>query len=314
MSSGPLVTVVVPVRSQEAFVGECVRSAYAQNIDRLDVVLIDDGSTDETVSVAKAAAGSRLRVVSQPPLGLSAARNRGLDEVRSPYLLFLDADDRLRPRALERLLALLEAHAQTVVAYGEAQMIDEDGSLVGAPPPALLATRPSGDVVGALLEGGFIASTGAALVRVDAMRAAGRYREDLPRAQDWEMWCRLALRGRFAYAGAEVVLEKRRRADNISAVLGASPEAARPAIEAVFGNQEVTSRFSARDLARRRRRQLAHHLAIAGVECLRQGRVADARRHLRAALAQDPWRPREWLLTTCALLGRVPARLERRLK
>src|SRR5690606_3545762 len=141
--------------------------------------------------------------------------------------------------------------------YGEAQSISERGDVIGAPPPPLMAPRPSGDVLATLLERNFIASTGAALIRVDALRAAGPYREELRRAQDWEMWCRLALRGPFRYAGPGVVLHKRQRATSISATLGLSVDEGLAAVEVAFAEPAVRARFWPRTLARKKRRQEA---------------------------------------------------------
>ena len=110
--SSPAITVIVPGRDVAEFAGEALRSLQAQTLGQWRAVLVDDGSTDDTRRLFADAAATDPRFVlveHDEPRGLGAARNSGLDLVDTPYTAFLDADDRLRPRALERLRASLES-------------------------------------------------------------------------------------------------------------------------------------------------------------------------------------------------------------
>ena len=95
----PLVTVVIPAFNCEGFVGEAIASVLAQDYPHLEVLVIDDGSTDATAQVA-AGFGSRVRVLSQPNRGCAAARNRGLAHSGGDFVAFLDADDVWAPHKL----------------------------------------------------------------------------------------------------------------------------------------------------------------------------------------------------------------------
>jgi len=109
--SSPAITVIVPGRDVAAFAGEALRSLQTQTLDSWRAVLVDDGSTDDTRRLFADAAAADPRFVlveHDEPRGLGAARNSGLDLVDTPYTAFLDADDRLRPHALERLRQTLE--------------------------------------------------------------------------------------------------------------------------------------------------------------------------------------------------------------
>ncbi|CAH0325103.1 glycosyltransferase family 2 protein [Microbacterium sp. Bi128] len=109
--TSPAITVIVPGRDVEEFAHEALRSLEAQTHPRWTAVLVDDASVDGTrgIFADAAAADPRFRVVRHPePRGLGAARNTGLSLVETPFLAFLDADDRMRPDALERLAATLE--------------------------------------------------------------------------------------------------------------------------------------------------------------------------------------------------------------
>ncbi|WP_278102001.1 glycosyltransferase family A protein [Microbacterium proteolyticum] len=110
--SSPAITVIVPGRDVAEFAGEALRSLQTQTLERWRAVLVDDGSTDDTrrLFADAAAADPRFELVEHDePRGLGAARNSGLDLVDTPYTAFLDADDRLRPGALERLWTTLES-------------------------------------------------------------------------------------------------------------------------------------------------------------------------------------------------------------
>ncbi|MCC4249512.1 MULTISPECIES: glycosyltransferase family 2 protein [Microbacterium] len=116
--SSPAITVIVPGRDVAEFAGEALRSLQAQSLDSWRAVLVDDGSTDQTrrLFADAASSDSRFRVVEhRAPRGLGAARNSGLEVVETPFTAFLDADDRLRPNALERLWSTLESSGSDFV-------------------------------------------------------------------------------------------------------------------------------------------------------------------------------------------------------
>ena len=107
----PLIDVIVPVYNVAPYLARCLDSVLAQTEPDWRCILIDDGSTDNSAAIAAgyAARDCRFVLLTQPNCGLSAARNRGLDESRGDYLTFLDSDDMLHPRCLEALRAQLEA-------------------------------------------------------------------------------------------------------------------------------------------------------------------------------------------------------------
>lgn len=116
--SSPAITVIVPGRDVAEFAGEALRSLQDQSLDCWRAILVDDGSTDDTRRLFADAASSdpRFQLVEHPaPRGLGAARNSGLARVDTDYTAFLDADDRLRPGALERLHATLETSGSDFV-------------------------------------------------------------------------------------------------------------------------------------------------------------------------------------------------------
>ena len=95
----PLVTVVIPCYNQAHFLGEAIESVLSQSYRNFELIVVDDGSTDETSEVASRY--ERVRLFQQENQGLAGARNRGLGEAKGEYVVFLDADDRLLAGALE---------------------------------------------------------------------------------------------------------------------------------------------------------------------------------------------------------------------
>src|SRR5215213_4245219 len=123
-----LVSVVIPCYNQAHFLGEAVESVLAQSYPRFEVVVVDDGSTDDTAEVA--ARYPKVRCVRQQNQGLAAARNTGLRHSEGEYVVFLDADDRLLPEALKNGLECLETHRECAYVYGHFRMIASDGSFL----------------------------------------------------------------------------------------------------------------------------------------------------------------------------------------
>ncbi len=312
--NAPLLSLVIPVFDMARFLREAIRSALSQTVRDLEVIVVDDGSNDDVAAVLAREGDARVRTVRQPHAGLSAARNRGIEEARAPLVAFLDADDRLRPRGAATLCAALARAPAAVVAYGDAVPMDEGGRVFGTERPALFGRRPSGDVLEPLLCRNFITSSGCAVVRASALRAAGPFRVDLPRAQDWEMWCRLAVLGAFVYVGRPPLLERRSHDRSISRTVGTRAGSALRAVVAAFSGPEVVARFTPVALARMRRERVAAVHAVAGTECLKARRYDEARRHFLRSLRLDPTSPREALLCCSSLLRWVPRALDRRLQ
>lgn len=106
-SMDTMVTVIIPVYNAQRYIDECLRSVLAQTHSNLDVVVVDDGSTDRSAGICRryAEADPRVRVLSKANGGQSSARNLGLDQARGSYVMFVDADDLIMPWCVESLLA-----------------------------------------------------------------------------------------------------------------------------------------------------------------------------------------------------------------
>ncbi|HJT77353.1 MAG TPA: glycosyltransferase [Gemmataceae bacterium] len=181
----PLVSVVTPTYNYAAFLGDAVRSALAQTYADVEVLVVDDGSTDDTEAVV-AALGERVRFFRQDRAGPSAARNRAILQARGAYVAFLDADDRWLPAKLARQVALMESDPRLVLSYTDFCRGEAD-----RPRLADYDHRATGDVFYPLLRQNFI-HTSTVLLRRDALARAGLFDPSLRGSEDLELWLRLA--------------------------------------------------------------------------------------------------------------------------
>lgn len=212
MTDSPLVSVIVPAYNARAFIHRALESALGQTYPHLEVIVVDDGSTDGTAEVVRRTFGhdARLYVVTQANAGPSAARNHGARLARGIYLHFLDADDWWTSDKIERSLALFQS-PEIAVVYGHGIAVDAD-TLREIPqdfPPL-----PSGDVfcdwlVG-VSAGGNYGVTPSFMIRHEAFEACGGFDESMWVAEDFDLWLRLAHDYHFAALDSPLVYYLRR--------------------------------------------------------------------------------------------------------
>jgi glycosyltransferase involved in cell wall biosynthesis len=173
----PGVDIIVPCFNYGRFVTEAVETAFAQTVAPTDVLVIDDGSTDDTPDVLRALAnGLPFRHIRQDNAGLVATLRRGIAETSSPYFVTLSADDRLAPTFIERTTAVLEHAPEKGYCYTHMRLIgDETG---------VLEARPF-DPTWLVCAGNYIG--GGALIRRAAYDRTPGFRV-LPTLEDWDLW------------------------------------------------------------------------------------------------------------------------------
>ncbi|HEX8501613.1 MAG TPA: glycosyltransferase [Pyrinomonadaceae bacterium] len=182
------VSVVITCYNHAPFLGEAVGSALAQRGPGVEVVVVDDGSTDGSAAVAEGFEG--VRVIRQRNQGVAAARNAGLRASGGRYVVFLDGDDRLLPGALGAGALALGGHPAAAFAYGRYRAIAHDGSPAPTPPQP----RVEGDHYEALLRRNHIPLPGMVIYRRDVFDAAPAWDGAADHAGDWELYLRLARR------------------------------------------------------------------------------------------------------------------------
>src|SRR5262245_30808661 len=201
-------SVIIPAHDCESCVGEAVRSALTQSVADLEVIVVDDGSADRTGAAAEAAIEDdpRARVLRQANAGAMAARRAGLAAGRSDAVVFLDADDRLRPDALARFGDVLSEQPEAGVVYGDRVLMDAAGRPFGSTRGALLNPRPSGNVLRRLLRRNFLSTPGQACFRSRCLAGVEAFTFAVRRATDWVLYCEVAALVGFALVGAGTVI------------------------------------------------------------------------------------------------------------
>jgi glycosyltransferase involved in cell wall biosynthesis len=272
------VAVVIPAFDHARFLPACIESALRQTLRPSEVIVVDDGSTDETPAVLERFAG-RVRVLRQPNRGVAAARNAGAAAARADAIAFLDADDEWLPHKLEAQAARLVAEPDLGLVHCGMVEIDAQGregrvrldGLEGHVAEEMMLFRR-----GVILGGG-----SAAVVPIAAFRDSGGFDETLSTSADWDLHHRIARRRRVGFV-PEVLLRYRVHGGNMHA------DVARTAREML----QAYARAFAEDESLRPARRRAYgglHAMLAG-SFHAQGRYADGLRHGLRAIAHDPTR------------------------
>ncbi len=210
----PRVSVVVPVFNRGQYIREAIDSVLAQTFRDLEIIAVDDGSTDGSRAVLDSF-GEAIRVIEHPNRanrGQSASINLGLRAARGEFIAILDSDDVWLPEKLAIQLGYLDAHPETGLVYGNGWAIDETGRRrypIYGP-----EHREDSDANRVLLDCYFFLPTNS-LVRAGIMRKAGFFDESLRAAQDHDMAIRIAEITRLAYVN-ESIFYYRRHSDSIS--------------------------------------------------------------------------------------------------
>ena len=183
----PLVSVIIPNYNYGRYLGGAIDSVLTQSYPNVELLVVDDGSNDESPEVVRRYAG-RLRWLSQPRQGVSAARNRGIQESRGELVAFLDSDDAWYPEKLARQVARLDRPAVGMVCCGM-EHVDEAGRVLGRSLPTQRG-RLLRDI--ALLRWTYAPGGSGALVRRSSLERAGLFDPALSTSADWDLWRRIA--------------------------------------------------------------------------------------------------------------------------
>lgn len=201
-----LVSVIVPCFNARAYVGAAIESLLAQTHRDLEVVAVDDGSTDGSAEVLRR---YPIAVLSQEHRGAASARNAGIRASRGEHVAFLDADDRCPPDSVARRVAYLSAHPEVAAVYGDSLLEDAQGRPLGRQRPP---RYPPDAYAPALFCGLNPISLSTAMARRVALDAVGLFDEALPVIEDADLWLRLSLAHRIGYLDETVAVRRLHRA------------------------------------------------------------------------------------------------------
>lgn len=298
MSVDERVSVVIPTYNRAGYVGATIRSVLDQTHRSLEVLVADDGSTDETRRVVEAIADDRVVYLAEPHRGQPAAtRNAALARATGSLIAFVDDDDLWLPEKLAHQIERLRASPEAGLCYSDTYRFRDDPAVPGR---RFLGPRggPEGDVFGELYGWNFVASP-TAVIRRSVIDAVGVFDEDtrVMGREDYEYWLRIAHRFPFAYVDRPLALY-RVVGEKVSESLDFRARGV--AFVGIVDERypEASKRYPAKQ-----RSWLALEHAAYGEALLREGRLVEARAQLRASLSQRSSRRTRvfWSLT---FLGR----------
>lgn len=183
----PKISVVIPAYNVEEWILETIESVQQQTFSDFEIIVIDDGSTDNTIEIIGGIVDGRLKIFSYENAGVSVARNRGIAHSAGEFIAFLDADDLWTADFLELHLAKLQQHPEAGVAYCWTARIDEKGSFLGFKPSVFF----EGNIYSQLLVKHYL-DCGSLLIRRQAIEFIGGFDPNLAYAEDWDCWLRLS--------------------------------------------------------------------------------------------------------------------------
>lgn len=289
------VSVVIPAYNAEKYLEEAVQSVLQQSVPPDEIIIVDDGSQDRTLSIAQdlAAKHARVRVIGRPNGGASAARNAGLKEATGKYLLFLDADDRLHEHAIRSHLVAFEDHPEFAMVFGCYDVIDENGVFRNT------NQTPIEDVSLEDLALRVIAIPSISMYKKIAIDKIGGYDERFRQSQDVDLNLRLARTDKILSHGMKVS-DYRRHGTQVTSHRARTCKAHADVLESNFGKVAASPDAA---LLRKAKAVLYSRFGRGQVRtilgALRHGRFPEAGTAARLALLGfkarfqgENWRPR----------------------
>jgi glycosyltransferase involved in cell wall biosynthesis len=249
VGGSPKVSVVIPAHNHARFLPDALASVRQQTWREFDVVVVDDGSTDNTAEVV-AGFAPHVRYLYQPNAGPSSARNTGIRHTHGEYVAFLDADDTWMPEKLALQVEYLDAHPDAGLVFTKVLVMSEAGQPLYTYPHryrygrrafARLLLWPYG-------------SMNVVMVRRACFERFGLFDESLPAAEDWDMWLRVAPFFRLGFLDRPLGTY-RQSSNSVSRGSGVqqAPEAFRRVLDKLFSDPERLAGHSRAELARLRR-------------------------------------------------------------
>ena len=289
------VSLIIPTYNRAHLVRRAIKSALSQSRVPDEIIVVDDGSTDNTLELLAAYSAPVIVVADGVNRGRSAARNFGLDAATGDYIAFLDSDDTLPPDSIEKRLNALDVHPNVDVVYTNANFLDENGRLLARFSKIRRRLYPSGDISYELLLDN-LAPIHAYMFRVTDDTAHIRLDETLHTLEDYDFWLKLADKSRFLYLDEPLA--------NYHVHQGMTTtnedDAMRCSRIIVQGRGIHSNRFAQLSPSQRAHILTQHGASYAAII----GDMPQARKFLQQALALKPLNPQAWFYWLVTWSGR----------
>ena len=280
-----LVSIIIPCYNNQSFIENAIASAINQTYNNIEIIFIDDGSTDGSLEIAKQF-GDKIYWETGKNCGAPLARNRGLELAKGEYIKFLDADDVLLPDCLEKQVtqaSKLLPDSKSIV-YGDAIWVDQYNQPIPSYP--LRPRQPDEDNIAHILANSPL--TSCPLHKREYLLEIGGFDPSLPRGQEYDLHLRLVLAGvEFVYYPGSVY-QYREYVDNARiSQRGYSSKGAMYHFQALQKHQQLIETQTGKPLQMEVRRILAQRFWAYGRGILREGHIKEAQKYFTAARNLD---------------------------
>lgn len=296
----PIISIVVPAFNQAEFLADAVDSAMAQTYRDFEIILVDDGSTDETPTVARKF-GKAIRYIRQENQGLAGARNTGVLLANGEYVALLDSDDLWLPTFLEAMMALAEDNPRATVYYSGWRYVDAEGHVCPQQPHTWVV--PPAEMYWTLLRVNFLIPSTILMRRAQIIQA-GAFDASFRRLQDWELWLRLSRDGHVFAGSPECLVHYRLHGNALSGDPAGGQRAALALVNKHFGPDDGQWQTWGED---KRRGYAGVYRYHALMSLQRQANWELCAEYLRKALKIDPTLAEDLDLFYELALGNQPA-------
>jgi len=264
-SMAAVVSVIIPTYNRASFLKEALDSVLLQQNAEMEVIVVDDGSTDDTAAIVESF-GRAVTYLYQSNAGVSAARNTGIKAARGRWLALLDSDDLWLPGKLQFQLELLNRHKDIKICQTEELWI-RNGRRQN---PKKYHKKPSGHCFSALLERCLV-SPSAVMMHRELLDEVGLFDEALPACEDYDMWLRIGSRYPIGLLERPLIVKRGGHPDQLSTSIAALDRYRIKSLSKLIGSGSLDSGQRKQALA-----VLARKCRIYGEGCLKRGRIMEA--------------------------------------
>lgn len=277
----PLVSIILPAYNCAAFLPHSIGSILAQTYNSYEIIVIDDGSTDNTKEVLEPFSQRIKYIQFEQNRGLPIARNAGIRSAQGKYIAFIDADDLWLPEKLQTDVGYFQQHPEVSMVFSKHINIDDRGCELNGSTKKQL---PSGNIfIQLFYEQNFIISS-SVVVRKEVFETTGLFDEQLVNCQDWDMWLRIAFH--FKVAGINTPLVKyRHNPHSLSKNRNNVLKYQKIVIDKIYNKFKNSENSITEKLYKKR---LASHYAKIGRHYLRIGDKKRANENFGLSLKNDP--------------------------
>jgi glycosyltransferase involved in cell wall biosynthesis len=265
LSKNPAVSVIIPTYNRGWILREAIDSVLAQDYRDYELIVVDDGSTDDTRQIL-GSYGRQIIVLQQPNQGVSAARNRGIAESRAQLVAFLDSDDLWLPQKLARQVAFFQSNPEALICQTEETWVrngvrvnpkkrhQKHTGMIFEPSLALCLVSPS-----------------AVMIRKPLFDAVGLFDESLPACEDYDLWLRVSCRYPVFLLDESLIIKRGGHEDQLSKAAGLDKYRIR-SLKKLIDSEKLTETQT-----RAAVRILKEKCAIFANGCRKRGRNGDAK-------------------------------------